>query len=236
MDEQARQQVALILEHATERAFREAHDVNQATLAEHSSKGLLQSGGTIKRAIKSCSNIAHQVLDDLFVSVAEVEKSEEAFTLLRQSFDDFLSRLESEELFYIARVASGHGKKSPDRSIWDATQKEFGIHKDELAKRLDLAAFNFRSVNRKDHQQTGGSSARKSLPKNKGGKPLAAHWDAMWAAMAVQLWIGDLNPSKQADIKDAMLDWFNANEIDVGDTAVTQRARQLWQAMQNADG
>ena len=236
MDEQARQQVALILEHATERAFREAHDVNQTTLAEHSAKGLLQSGGTIKRAIKSCSSIAHQVLDDLFVSVAEVEKSEDAFAFLRQSFDEFLARLESEELFYIARVASGHGKKAPDQSIWAATKKEFGIHKNELTKRLDIAAFNFISAKRKDREQIVGSSPKKSFAMNKGGKPLAAHWDAMWADIAVQLWLGDLKPSKQADIKGAMLDWLNANEIEVGDTAVTQRARQLWQAMLDADG
>ncbi|MEM6827114.1 MAG: hypothetical protein AAF553_04150 [Pseudomonadota bacterium] len=57
----------------------------------------------------------------------------------------------------------------------------------------------------------------------------------MWAYIAVQLWAGDLKPKKQADVKKAMFEWLSANEIEVGDTAVTQRARQLWQAMQSTE-
>lgn len=68
-------------------------------------------------------------------------------------------------------------------------------------------------------------------PTNRGGKPLAAHWNEMWACIAVQLWSGDIKPQSQADVKRAMLDWFNTNEIEIGDTAVTERARQLWLKM-----
>ncbi len=35
-------------------------------------------------------------------------------------------------------------------------------------------------------------------------KPLAAHWDEMWAAVAVMLYTGDLQPRTQADIERAM--------------------------------
>lgn len=66
---------------------------------------------------------------------------------------------------------------------------------------------------------------------NRGGKPLAKHWDEVWAQIAFQLWNGDLKPESQADIKRAMFAWFNAREIEVGDTAVTQRARQLWRLL-----
>jgi hypothetical protein len=68
--------------------------------------------------------------------------------------------------------------------------------------------------------------------KNRGGKPLASHWDAMWADIATLLWNGDLKPATQADIKQAMFDWFGKAEIEVGDTAMTERARALWQRMQ----
>lgn len=71
--------------------------------------------------------------------------------------------------------------------------------------------------------------------RNPGGKPLAAHWDRMWAAIAIKLWSGELNPKSQGDVKKAMIDWFNQAEIEIGDTALTQRARQRWQAMQDAD-
>ena len=70
--------------------------------------------------------------------------------------------------------------------------------------------------------------------KNKGGKPLAAHWDAMWADIAVQLYVGDLQPKSQKQIKDAMFAWFNAKSINAGDTAMTERARQLWHKIEAA--
>lgn len=56
----------------------------------------------------------------------------------------------------------------------------------------------------------------------------------MWADIAVQLYVGDLQPKSQKQIKDAMFAWFNANSIDAGDTAVTERARQLWQKIEAA--
>jgi hypothetical protein len=54
----------------------------------------------------------------------------------------------------------------------------------------------------------------------------------MWAEIATQLWTGDLNPNKQADIKRAMFDWLNDRGINAGDTSVTERARALWLRME----
>lgn len=50
----------------------------------------------------------------------------------------------------------------------------------------------------------------------------------MWADIAIKLWTGDLVPKRQADISEAMFAWFNGKEINVGQTAVTERARALW--------
>lgn len=68
--------------------------------------------------------------------------------------------------------------------------------------------------------------------KNPGGKPLAKHWDAMWAAIAFKLYAGDIQPSSQADIERAMKDWFAENNLDIGDTAIRGRARTLWTKIQ----
>ena len=68
-----------------------------------------------------------------------------------------------------------------------------------------------------------------------GGRPLAKHWDEMWAAIAVKLYLGDLKPQTQAEIERAMKDWFAAHDIDVGDTPVRDRARTLWCALQQAE-
>ncbi len=54
----------------------------------------------------------------------------------------------------------------------------------------------------------------------------------MWAAIAVQLWEGDLKPTRQKDISDAMFAWLDERELDVGKTAVIDRARTLWQLLE----
>lgn len=56
----------------------------------------------------------------------------------------------------------------------------------------------------------------------------------MWAHIAVKLWTGDLQPKSQADVKRAMMEWFTAGSIEIGDTAVTERARQLWLQLEAA--
>lgn len=234
MDEATRRHIALILEHEAERSVREAHDANQATIAKNAAEHILQTGGTIKRAIAQCAKVAHRALDDVLIAVAEVDKSEEAFALLRTGYEAFIDRLESEELFYIARIASGRGRQMPEPSAWEAAQREFGVHRAELSRRLDIAAFSFRSHPDPANPGTVPAQPPNPVRKNKGGKPLAAHWDAMWASIAVKLWTGELKPKSQADLKAAMFDWFNQTEIEIGDTALTQRARQLWQAMQEA--
>jgi hypothetical protein len=75
----------------------------------------------------------------------------------------------------------------------------------------------------------------RSAPKNPGGKPLAAHWDEMWSSIAVMLFNGDLQPKTQADVENAMKDWFGGRDFDIGDTAVRARARQLWQKLQDGN-
>jgi hypothetical protein len=71
--------------------------------------------------------------------------------------------------------------------------------------------------------------------KNKGGRPAAAHWDELWAAIAVMLYLGDLKPRRQADIERAMKDWLVSKDLDAGDTPVRDRARVLWSKLEGAE-
>ena len=116
-------------------------------------------------------------------------------------------------------------------SVIEAADARFAEIRDLVFQRLQIEKFEFLGS-----AQAAPVTQGSQIAKNSGGKPLAEHWDAMWAAIAVQLWLGDLKPKKQADIKAAMLDWFNVNEIEIGDTAVTERARKLWRAMEAAEG
>ena len=72
-------------------------------------------------------------------------------------------------------------------------------------------------------------------PTNCGGKPLAEHWDGMWAAIAVMLYTGDLQPKTQADIERAMKDRLAESGRDVADSAVRTRAQKLWAILRAAD-
>jgi hypothetical protein len=51
----------------------------------------------------------------------------------------------------------------------------------------------------------------------------------------VMLYTGDLHPQTQADIERTMKDWLAGHDLDVGDTAVRDRARQLWLKLQETE-
>ena len=120
-------------------------------------------------------------------------------------------------------------------SVATSADEKFQAICDTLMERLAIERYDFVKV-AKEHSVLEEQSAKLVVQsKNNGGKPLAKHWDAMWAEIATQLWNGDLEPKRQSDIKKAMFDWLNSNGIDAGDTVVTERARALWQRIQ-ADG
>ncbi len=76
---------------------------------------------------------------------------------------------------------------------------------------------------------------RPSIPSKQGsgGRPPKQFWDQLWASIAAQLYNGDLNPKRQADIERAMHDWLVSNDKKAGETAVRSRAKQLWEAIQS---
>jgi len=69
--------------------------------------------------------------------------------------------------------------------------------------------------------------AKPSAPK--GGRPPKAFWDRLWVAITAQIYNGDLQPSRQADLERAMHDWLAANGEDAGETAVRLKAKLLWE-------
>ena len=208
--------------------------------AEHSANGTLRSGATVKRAVSIIEDHAFTYVEQAVDKVAEVAKDVEAFTLIVSSFTALFRGFEP-HLDNATRLATV-GKDQRSDSARTAGLQRFLDTRTRAFKQLEIHRFSFTNPSKGDLAASG---VRVAAPaaigpqvaerRNAGGKPLAAHWDALWAAVAVQLWSGELQPKSQADVKKAMLEWFNAAEIDVGDTAVTQRARQLWQAMQDAD-
>jgi hypothetical protein len=88
------------------------------------------------------------------------------------------------------------------------------------------------------HRHSQVRSARSELPqadppeRNRGGRPAKEYWEPLLIEMARQLYAGDLQPRRQADIENAMHDWLASNGHQGGETQVRQRAKTLWEAIQ----
>lgn len=218
---------------------REVEKAHKAMLAEHSAKGILQSSATVKVALEITETKASKYIEDVIDLVAEVAKDTEASSLIVAHLTATFRTLEV-HVAKAVRLACGGQDSDRSPNIKSSSDKLFAEVSDNAFRQLEIHRFTFTKPSRGDLRNIGFGSrseiASDRLTKNKGGKPLAKHWDGMWAHIAVQLWVGDLKPETQADLKAAMLDWFNEASIEIGDTAVTQRARQLWEAMQATDG
>ena len=70
------------------------------------------------------------------------------------------------------------------------------------------------------------------VTQEKRGRPPAKWWDEMWVAIAIQLYTGDLQPKKQADIEKAMLDWVASRGESAAPDTIRVRARKLWNALE----
>ncbi len=72
-------------------------------------------------------------------------------------------------------------------------------------------------------------------PVQAGGRPPAAFWDDLWIEMCRQLWAGELQPKRQADIEAAMMNWVVTHGHNPGESTIRPRARKLWTALQKED-
>ena len=68
-----------------------------------------------------------------------------------------------------------------------------------------------------------------------GGRPAAAWWDDLWVEIAREIYVGDLKPTKQADIESAMMAWASARGFDAAHSTIRSRARKLWTALDKED-
>jgi hypothetical protein len=69
----------------------------------------------------------------------------------------------------------------------------------------------------------------------KTGRPRAEFWDDLLIAVFKQIYLGKLTPTKQVHLEAAMKEWASVNGHEVSDSAIRQRAKRLWAAMQAED-
>lgn len=207
--------------------------------AEHSAKGLLRSGATVKATIRIAENQTDAFVDKLIDGVTAVAQDIDAFNLIVSEMTARFRGREAELAEAVRLSTSAQGFRFA--GVRDEAEHLFAEMHTRVFKRLEIHRSSFTRPTKGDLAAMGIRSQATAPPpdvaakaKNAGGVPLAEHWDEMWSDIAVKLWIGELKPKTQADVKRAMFAWFNDKEIVIGDTAVTQRARRLWQKIQNS--
>ncbi|MFL6758504.1 hypothetical protein [Sphingomonas sp.] len=106
MNAEQRTQVRRNLEYRSATAKREFEERRAATYADHSAKGCLQSGGTIRAVIRIMEEIGAAFLTESIEQVSAVAQDVEAFASLQAGFEDFWNLLAS-ELASTINMASG---------------------------------------------------------------------------------------------------------------------------------
>lgn len=240
VDKVERAQIRLVLEHLASECRSKAAEQQAAMHAEHSARGILRSGATVKAALRIVEDLASAFVKDVVAAVADVAQDTDAFAMVLADVTIILSELQPgiDQAVKLATVSSG----GTDRA--SSVSREANRLYLELQQRtLRLAELHRFSFTRPSPRQSVlsapmlGSPSEKDLSqstRNRGGKPRAEHWEDMWSSIAAQLYDGDLKPATQADIERAMMGWCVDKKIEIGETAIRERARKLWKNINSA--
>jgi len=185
------------------------------------------------KAMAAMKEIGSKFITTCVDQVATVAKDVEAFSMIDEAVTILLWFLDGQIAGIVAKAAGGGGQMGGFERISQAAEAQFSDRRRDLQRQLEIQRFTF-TVPQQPLAATP-SPPPPAVSKGRGGKPLAAHWDEMWAAIAVMLYTGDLQPKTQADIERSMKDWLAGHDLDVGDTAIRDRARRLSVRFQEAE-
>ncbi len=236
MDEVARAQIRLILVNADDHARLAVKSRLQAIYADHGSKGALHSSSTLKVCVRAMEEQGSRLISDCVDLVSTVAKNTEAFAMLSEANSLFISFLRDELNGVLNMAAPMGGSQLAMQSMVEAAQRLLADVQARLDQQLQIHRYTFTVPYRPPAQAepTPIQAAAKSENVNKGGKPRAEHWEDMWSSIAAQLYDGDLKPATQADIERAMMGWCVDKQIEIGETAIRERARKLWKVITSA--
>lgn len=233
MDQLERAQIRLLLEHLTGEAFRDSAENQKAMHADHAAKGLLRSGNTVRQALKIAEAAARELLTKAVDQVATVSQNTDAFAMIVASVTAAFNHWDA-EVAQAVTLASGEAEGSRFPSVKREADRLFAEMRSRLLRELEIYRFTFTKPSKARRPDTPqpmipapGVTSEAAAAKNKGGRPPAEFWDDMWAAIAVQLYDGTLQPKTQADVERAMAEWITANGHDAASSTIRGRARRL---------
>ena len=220
MNKDEREQINRLALRAKSRAARNFGAQLEALTAKNSASGHLQSGATIKAAIRQMDSCIREEFSELQDSTSLISQTEEAYIEFEKAIQTIMSAM-TEELPKIIRLTGDE----PGGAKTSLALGLFHEMKSDVEAELILARHGFISS---ETQPKVASEPKR----NRGGRPMALHWDRMWAHIAVMLCERDLQPKTQADIEAAMANWFASQSIEIGESTIRGRARALWQEIE----
>lgn len=190
----------------------------------------LRTGTTVEAAVGIMAESGQSFLDRSFKKTAEVSRTPEALSMLQTSYEVYIRFMEFklEDVLHISGIAK-------DRLVMTVAYRDGKLLFETMRSNLSRIFENHRLafINTDAEGLVVSISpaivADASRSKNKGGKPLADHWDDMWATLAFKLYTGEFHPKTQADIENEIKIWAINSDVPIGDTSARARARKLWQ-------
>lgn len=238
MQPAVRSHIRLALLHAHEQVLIGLKDHLQSLYSQFNADNRLHSDAMLRSAIRAIEEHGRQFVTTAIDRISGVEQSFASFAMIEDGFAGFISVLEA-EVENATDTAVGHdGNADHKNNMGKLATEGFGEVRRRLKSQLELHRMPFcLKVSEPAFAQSTSAPHPQpsSTPKNKGGRPLADHWDEMWAEIAVKLWNGDWEPKTQADVEREMHEWLAAHDLDAGDTTVRARARKLWDKMQASE-
>ena len=226
MSSNAHRHVELVLGDAV-REYKEALSARlQSMYASHSAAGRLQSGLTVRMAVQTMDALACEALESTSAKVLEIDRSADAFAILKIAMHDLVEFFR-DEMPTVIRMASGRMPCEPNSSIEAAALALFDAMESKIERKVNIVEFQFQA----DAPDTAPLPSPQS---SKAGRRRSSFWDDMWASIARDLYEGDLHPQTQADIETAMLRWIENNGHSAAVSTVRGRARRLWDLIRTA--
>lgn len=232
MDDRERERIRLIATHEGSLVSRTLKEQLEAVVADHGAHGRLHSGATIKVSVRVMQRVADAFLDDIAVKIKEVAQDPQSFALLSEAMMDLLNECGS-AMPGILKLARGGRTVAENDSIGLAGMGLFNQMRADIDARLAILAYEFENPPRVERGRP--LQRETAKPAKVGGRPPAAFWDDLWAAIATALYLGKLFPKCQADIERAMADWLDANGHSAAESTIRARARRLWDRIEASE-
>ena len=221
MSSSTERHVELVLQDAV-RDYKQALNGRlQAMYSNHSSKGRLHSGATVRAAIRIMDDLACDAVQSTAAKVRDIPRDGDAFVAFRTAMADLIEFFR-DEMPTVVRMASGRMPCEPNSSVEAAALALFSEMESKIERKVDIVEFQLSPPPREQTPPTPTEQVSKT------GRRPAPFWDDMWASIARDLYEGDLKPHTQADVEQAMLRWIEDHGHSAAVSTVRARARRLW--------